>query len=152
VQYVAKGQEPTIGKVQKNSQFVIEQFALLHSSYIMTCGYHSLVQIGMSYRKILGDWGESHAVQLLAAADFNGINPLNIGFQHPGGDVLARKNGILHFFSVKARDRFGQNGKPNPGYNIYPEKVIKAARAYKAKPSWLFARIGATIPCVRIGV
>jgi hypothetical protein len=66
--------------------------------------------------------------------------PLNIGLQHPGGDVLARKNGRLYLFSVKARDRFGQNGKHNPGYNVYPEKVIKAERAYKAKPAWLVIR------------
>jgi hypothetical protein len=54
--------------------------------------------------------------------------------------VLARRNGRPYFFSVKARDRFGQNGKPNPGYNVYPEKVIKAARAYNAKPAWLVIR------------
>jgi hypothetical protein len=94
----------------------------------------------MSYRKSLGDWGEAHAIRLLEAAGFTDIKPLNVSFQHPGGDVLARNNGRPFFFSVKARDRFGQDGKPNPGYNIYPEKVISAARVYKAKPAWLVIR------------
>jgi hypothetical protein len=94
----------------------------------------------MSYRKTLGDWGEAHALLLLEAAGFSDIRPLNIGTQHPGGDVLARKNGRPFFFSVKARDRFGKNGRPNPGYNIYPEKVIRAALSYKARPAWLVIR------------
>jgi hypothetical protein len=97
-------------------------------------------KIGMSYRKSLGDWGEAQAVRLLETDGFIDIKPLNVGFQHPGGDVLARKNGRPYFFSVKARDRFGQNGKPNPGYNIYPEKVVRAARVYKAVPAWLIIR------------
>ena len=94
----------------------------------------------MTYRKDLGDWGEAHAERLLEAAGFTDIKPLNIARQHPGGDVMARKNGRLYFFSVKARDRFGQNGKPNPGYNIYPNKVIDAARLYDANPAWLVIR------------
>jgi hypothetical protein len=97
-------------------------------------------EIGMSYRKSFGDWGEAHAERLLKAAGFADIKPLNVGFQHPGGDVLACKDGHLFFFSVKARDRFGQDGKPNPGYNIYPEKVIRAARTYNAEAAWLVIR------------
>jgi hypothetical protein len=87
-----------------------------------------------------GDWGEAHAMRLLEVAGFTDIKPLNVGFQHHGGDVLVRKAAELYFFSVKARDRFGKNGKPNPGYNIYPEKVIRAARAYRANPAWLVIR------------
>jgi hypothetical protein len=62
-------------------------------------------------------------VRLLEAAGFTDIKPLNVGFQHPGGDVLMRKNGRPFYFSVKTRDRFGQDGKPNPCYSIYPEKI-----------------------------
>jgi len=94
----------------------------------------------MAYRKLLGDWGEAHAVKLLRSAKFNDIVPLNAGQQHPGGDVLASKNGNRYFFSVKARDRFGKDRKPNPGYNIYPPKVIRAAKAYDAIPAWLVIR------------
>jgi len=47
----------------------------------------------MSYRKTLGDWGEAHALRLLKAAAFTDIKPLNIGLQHPGGDLLARRKG-----------------------------------------------------------
>jgi hypothetical protein len=94
----------------------------------------------MPYRKILGDWGEAHAGGLLKKHKFAKIIPLNIGRQHPGGDVLAIKDGCRYFFSVKARDRFGQNAKPNPGYNIYPKKVIKAALSYDAMPAWLVIR------------
>jgi hypothetical protein len=92
------------------------------------------------YRKTLGDWGEDHARRLLENAEFTAVVPLNVGRQHPGGDVMATKSGRPHFFSVKARDRFGQAGKPNPGYNIYPEKVIRAALSYGAIPAWLVIR------------
>ena len=74
----------------------------------------------MTYRKILGDWGEAHACRLLKSAKFTDIVPLNVGRQHPGGDVMAKRDGRVYFFSVKARDRFGQDRKPKPGYNIYP--------------------------------
>lgn len=94
----------------------------------------------VTYRKVLGDWGEAHACRLLKAAKFADIVPLNVGRQHPGGDVMATKSGRTYFFSVKARDRFGQDGKPNPGYNIYPEKVINAAQTYDAAPAWLVIR------------
>jgi hypothetical protein len=77
---------------------------------------------------------------LLKAAKFTNIVPLNVRRQHPGGDVMATKDNRVYFFSVKARDRFGQDGKPNPGYNIYPEKVIKAAQTYRAMPAWLVIR------------
>jgi hypothetical protein len=92
------------------------------------------------YRKTLGDWGEDHACRLLEKAKFTHVFPLNVHRQHPGGDVLATKDGRLYFFSVKARDRFGQDGKPNPGYNVYPVKVRKAARPYAATPAWLVIR------------
>jgi hypothetical protein len=94
----------------------------------------------VTYRKILGDWGEAHACRLLKSAKFTDIVPLNVGRQHPGGDVMAKKDGRVYFFSVKARDRFGQDRKPNPGYNIYPAKVIKAAASYGAIPAWLVIR------------
>jgi hypothetical protein len=97
-------------------------------------------QPARSYRRPLGDWGEGHACRLLAKAKFTDIVPLNVDRQHQGGDVLATKDGRRYFFSVKARDRFGQNGKPNPSYNVYPEKVIKAAQAYGAIPAWLVIR------------
>jgi hypothetical protein len=92
------------------------------------------------YRKTLGDWGEDHACRLLTNAKFTDVEPLNVDRQQPGGDVLATKDGLRYFFSVKARDRFGQDGKPNPGYNIYPEKVRKAALPFGATPAWLVIR------------
>jgi hypothetical protein len=98
------------------------------------------VSQSMTYRKVLGDWGEAHACRLLKAAKFTDIVPLNVGRQHAGGDVMATKSSRTYFFSVKARGRFGQDGKPNPGYNIYPEKVIKAAHTYRATPAWLVNR------------
>jgi hypothetical protein len=94
----------------------------------------------MDYRKVVGDWGEAHACQLLKDANFIDIVPLNVSRQHPGGDVMARRDDCLYFFSVKARDRFGQKRKPNPGYNIYPEKVVSAAQRYSATAAWLVIR------------
>jgi hypothetical protein len=73
------------------------------------------------------------AAQLLAKAGFEEIEPLNVGQRnHPGGDILASRSGSRYLFSVKARDRFGKNGKINPGYNVYPDKVIAAAQRYGA--------------------
>jgi hypothetical protein len=53
---------------------------------------------------------------------------------------MATKESRVYFFAVKARDRFGQDRKPNPGYNIYPAKVVKAAASYGAAPAWLVIR------------
>lgn len=95
----------------------------------------------MSYRQVLGDWGEDVAAQLLAATGFQDIVMLNDGQRnHPGGDILASQASGKYLFSVKARDRFMQNGKVNWGYNIYPQKVIAAARRYSAEPAWLVVR------------
>ena len=38
-------------------------------------------------------WGEAHAYRLLKSAKFTDIAPLNVGRQHPGGDVMAKKDG-----------------------------------------------------------
>lgn len=95
----------------------------------------------MSYRQTLGDWGEDIAAQLLASAGFGEIVMLNDGQKnHPGGDILARDSTTSYLFSVKARDRFMQNGKVNWGYNIYPKKVIAAAFRYGAEPAWFVVR------------
>jgi hypothetical protein len=92
------------------------------------------------YRKVLGDWGESHACRLLRLQGFK-VTLLNIDGQHPGGDVLAERRGQRLLFSVKTRDRFGQNGRPNPGYNIFPQKVIESAKKLQATPAWLAIRV-----------
>jgi hypothetical protein len=95
----------------------------------------------MSYRQVLGDWGEDVAAQLLGANGFSDVVMLNDGQRnHPGGDILAKKDERLFLFSVKARDRFMKNGKVNWGYNIYPRKVIAAAIRYGAEPAWLVVR------------
>ena len=73
----------------------------------------------MTYRKVLGDWGEDHACSLLANAKFTGIVPLNVSRQHPGGDVMATNDGRVYFFSVKLTRRVRSaarklNYQPNP--------------------------------------
>jgi hypothetical protein len=80
------------------------------------------------YKQEVGSWGEELVITLLVDAGFTELVPLNERRRHhAGGDVLGAKDGWKWFFSVKARDRMGKNKKPNPSFNVYPNKVMVAA-------------------------
>lgn len=94
----------------------------------------------MSRRKQLGDLGERWTTQLLEVAGFTSVKDLNaIRYNHPGGDFLAARGRQLYFITVKARNKYQQRTRRlNGGYNIYPERVRRAAEQYKgAIPAWL---------------
>lgn len=83
-------------------------------------------------KMILGNIGED-----LPNSVFTDIQNLNdIKHNFPVFDVLAKKDGETYVFSVKARKRFGQNGKLNPCYNIlYGHKTM--SRKYQKALTYL---------------
>lgn len=103
----------------------------------------------MTRTKDLGDLGEGFIERLLKRAKFQ--NPRNLNRHrpnHPGGDFLAKRDGVEYFISVKTRNKYKRRNeyeraqRLNDRYNLYPEKVRKAARAYDdAVPSWVMIQI-----------
>jgi hypothetical protein len=98
----------------------------------------------MTRKKAVGDLGEGLIVRLLecAGVDPNSIRDLNQRrYNHAGGDFLAKRAAIEYFISVKTRNKykFDVQGRRrlNGGYNLYPQKVRRAARAYNAVPAWV---------------
>jgi hypothetical protein len=60
-----------------------------------------------------------HIGETLPNSEFRIICNLNtIKPNFPVFDILAEKDGDIYAFSVKARKRYGQNGKVNPCYNL----------------------------------
>ncbi|MFD1328722.1 hypothetical protein [Mycoplana ramosa] len=96
----------------------------------------------LTRRKRLGNLGERLARALLHQKGFEQITDLNARRpNHPGGDFTSIRNGMPYFISVKARDKYQQNGRLNGGYNVYPTKVRKAAMSYRAVPAWVTIQI-----------
>jgi len=82
---------------------------------------------------ILGRIGED-----LPQSEFTDVKNLNdIKHNFPVFDIIAKKDGEVYVFSVKARKRYGANGKINPCYNILAgsksisRKYTKALDAFK---------------------
>lgn len=102
----------------------------------------------MTRTKWLGDLGERWTEDLLRKAGFRSIRDLNkLRLNHPGGDFIAERQGKRYFITVKARNKYARNRSLNGGYNIYPEKVRKAAREYDAVPAWLTIQIDTESRC-----
>lgn len=93
----------------------------------------------MSRRRRIGDLGEEWTKSLLERAGFRAIRDLNlVRYNHRGGDFIAEREGEKYFITVKARNKYKQGTrKLNGGYNIYPEKVRRAALEYDATPAWV---------------
>ena len=77
-------------------------------------------------KQIIGKIGED-----IPQSDFTDIKNLNdIKHNFPVFDIIAKKDDEIYVFSVKARKRYGVNGKINPCYNILSgSKII--SRKYK---------------------
>ncbi len=77
-------------------------------------------------RQIIGKIGED-----VPPSEFTDILHLNnIRHNFPVFDIIAKKDGEVYAFSVKARKRYGKDGKINPCYNIlYGSNII--TRKYK---------------------
>lgn len=76
--------------------------------------------------QILGRIGED-----IPSSEFTDVTNLNsIKHNFPVFDILAKKDDDVYVFSIKARKRYGANGKLNSCYNIlYGSKTM--ARRYK---------------------
>jgi len=103
----------------------------------------------MTRTRQLGDLGEQWTMALLRDAGFSSIQDLNaVRYNHPGGDFLAERKGKRYFITVKARNKFVQRTRRlNGGYNIFPEKVRRAAKQYGAIPSWITIQLETEKQC-----
>lgn len=69
-------------------------------------------------------------------------------YNHPGGVFLAERNGNRYFITVKARNKFVQRThRLNVGYNIFPDKVRRAAKKYRAIPAWITIQLDTENRC-----
>lgn len=83
----------------------------------------------MRYRKNVGDIGENYAADLLTNAGFS-IIERNYRTKAGEIDIIAIKDGVLHFVEVKTRNGF-QYGYPS-------EAVTEAKRAHIRKAAELY--------------
>jgi hypothetical protein len=97
----------------------------------------------MTRQKVVGDLGEGLIERLLTRAGFHSIRDLNRRrYNHAGGDFLAKRAAIDYFISVKTRNKYVRGKRRlNGGYNLYPNKVRRAARPYHAEPAWVMIQI-----------
>jgi len=103
----------------------------------------------MTRTRQLGDLGEKWTISLLDRAGFSAVRDLNaIRYNHPGGDFLAEREGNLYFITVKARNKFVRRTRRlNGGYNIFPDKVRRAAKEYEAIAAWLTIQLDTERQC-----
>ena len=85
-----------------------------------------------SHKRAVGEWGKETAFRLLEGpgSGFSSVKPEN-------GYVLAARDGCQYLFKIVARDRLQKDGTLNPRFNVFPEKVMAAARDLGAVPAWL---------------
>jgi hypothetical protein len=97
----------------------------------------------MTRRKVVGDLGEGLIERLLTRAGFHSVRDLNRRrYNHAGGDFLAKRAAVEYFISVKTRNKYVLGKRRlNGGYNLYPDKVRRAARPYHAEPAWVMIQI-----------
>lgn len=102
------------------------------------------MQLATATKAVLGRIGED----LPTTSEFRILYNLNILKPNfPVFDILAEREGIHYAFSVKARKRYGQNGKLNPCYNLLTGGM---ARKFK-KALDLFTEMGYDITTLRYG-
>ena len=103
----------------------------------------------MTRTRRLGDLGEQWTIALLKDAGFTAIQDLNaVHYNHRGGDFLAERKGKRYFITIKARNKFVERTRRlNGGYNIFPEKVRRAAKEYGAVPSWITIQLDTEKRC-----
>lgn len=89
----------------------------------------------------LGILGELYAMKALVDSGYDSIKNLNDNqSNHPYGDLLAMKGNITYVISVKARNKFQNDGAINPSYRLGKnchEKAKKACEKYSALPYWM---------------
>lgn len=90
----------------------------------------------MTDNKQVGDRGENHAVNWLLAHGFTVLHR-NWRYSHYELDIVASKEGILHFVEVKTR-RNERYGRPEAGIGVTKiNYLLRAGEAYQfAFPGW----------------
>ena len=92
-------------------------------------------------KKSLGELGELFAIKALVDKGYDKIRNLNDkNLNESFADLLCEKDGIKLIISVKARNKFQQNGKLNTRYNLGSnayEKAINSERKHTAIAHWL---------------
>jgi hypothetical protein len=92
-------------------------------------------------KKSLGELGELFALKALVDRKFDRIRNLNDNKMNESyADIECEKNGIKYVISVKARNKYQQNGKINPRYNLglqVYEKAKAAEKKFKATAYWM---------------
>lgn len=92
-------------------------------------------------KKSLGELGELFAIKALVDQKFDRIRNLNDNKMNESyADIECEKNGIKYVISVKARNKYQQDGKVNSRYNLGSNVYKKAEEAenkFKASAYWL---------------
>lgn len=107
-------------------------------------------------KKSLGELGELFAIKALVDKGYDRIRNLNDDrFNEPFADLIAEKDGFRYAITVKARNKFMQNGKLNSRYNLGDNAYEKAAAAelkHSAIACWLAIQFDATTFSVFFGM
>ncbi|MBI5674646.1 MAG: hypothetical protein HZC48_02300 [Nitrospirae bacterium] len=105
--------------------------------------------------KSLGALGELLAIKALVDNGFNNIRNLNDQKRNfPYADLYAERGDKKYVISVKARNRYGRNGRLNGRYNLGSDCATKAKKAeleFNAKAAWMAITIFDNIYSVYLG-
>jgi putative endonuclease len=83
----------------------------------------------MRYKKNVGDIGEEFAAKLLANSGYR-ILERNYAARSGEIDIIATKDGVLHFVEVKTRNSMKYGYPSESVTRIKQERIRKAARQY----------------------
>ena len=107
--------------------------------------------------QLLGLIGECLAPILLEHHGYSILENLNSRQKnHPDADFLAVRDGTRFFISVKARNKFQNNGTLNSRYKLESKgrklpDALKAAQNHEAKFAWLTVQIDKDTYCAYFG-
>ncbi len=92
-------------------------------------------------KKSLGELGELFALKALVDKKFDRIRNLNDDkINETFADIECEKDGLRYVISVKARNKYQNNGKLNSRYNLGSDAYLKALYAekkYDARAYWM---------------
>jgi hypothetical protein len=92
-------------------------------------------------KKSLGELGELFAIKALVDKRFDRIRNLNDNHMNERyADIECEKDGLRYVISVKARNKYQENGKLNSRYNLGSEvyeKALSAEKKYNASACWM---------------
>jgi hypothetical protein len=91
----------------------------------------------------IGILGEKLAEAQLRAHGFTNVKNLNhtLRMHHPGADIYAERGGVGFWISVKARNKYAEDGKLNPRYKIKPDELLFLSGCRNRQPDSVVACI-----------